>query len=184
MFKKLLLAMVLGCFGVACLTGEANAQTKKTTSSTKQIEAKYKQAIELINEKDTEGAMDVLDQILELDPNQSGAWALKSYLYNKEKNFKQAERAAKKSLVLDESFAFVWFELGFAQASQGKFELAVESFEQAIELNPKHWVAYECLAFVLNKLDREDEADKWTRLKASRMAKDKKATNVTMKDDE
>jgi tetratricopeptide (TPR) repeat protein len=184
MFKKFLLAAILGCLCVAGSSGEAAAQTKKATTSNKKIEALYKKAADLLNEKEFDEAMEVVDQIIELDANQSQAWGIKAWLYNHNKEFKQGEKAAKKAVSLNDEFVFAWYELGYAQLNLKKFEPAAESFEKVIELNPKQWQAYDSLALALKLQGQEDEAEKWTKLKTQRMAKEKKATPKKVVEDD
>jgi tetratricopeptide (TPR) repeat protein len=184
MFKKFLLAAVLGCVGVAGSSGEAAAQPKKaSTTNNKKIEALYKKAAEAMNEKDYEGAMEIADQIIELDVNQSDAWGLKAFLHNRAKEYKQGEKAAKKAVALNDSYTFGWFELGYAQLNLKKLDEAEESFEKVLELNPKFWIVYDALVLISDTQGRDDDAEKWKKLKKQRMAKEKKATPPKDDDD-
>lgn len=184
MFKKFLLAAILGCVCVAASTGEAAAQSKKATTGSKKIEALYKKAAEAMNEKEYETAMELFDQIIEIDPNQDGAWGLKAWLHNNAKEFKQGEKAAKKAVAINDNNAFAWYELGYAQINLKKLEAATESFEKVIEVNPNYWQAYDTLALVLKAQGQEDDAEKWLKIKKQRMAKAKKAAPAPKDDDD
>src|SRR5207237_54564 len=113
MWKSLVFAAVLGAL---CLGGTASAQTKKDKdkpdpATKKKIDALYKKAIPLLKDKEFDDAKELLDEILDLDPNQADAWAFTAYIHNQKKEYKDAVKAAKKAVKIDEDHVLGWSEL-------------------------------------------------------------------------
>jgi Tfp pilus assembly protein PilF len=177
-----MLAVALGLFCVGGTAATATAQDGKSTTS-KKLKAKYEKVFESLKEKDYDAAKEVLDEILEADPNQADAWALTARVHNAQKDYKNAAKAAKKAVKLNDDHAFAWGELSFALVMQKKYAEAIPALEKTIELNPTLWPAYDALVVCYREEGMDDEAAALAKKKKKMMDKEN-AKKPAPKDDD
>jgi Flp pilus assembly protein TadD len=71
--------------------------------------------------------------------------------------FGEAERALRSALALSPTDAQLWYNLGIAQQSQGKFSEAVETFQHTVTIRPNYVKARLTLGDLLVQLGRIEE---------------------------
>jgi adenylate cyclase len=99
-----------------------------------------------INPPNTLAARRLLEQSVQADPNSAEAWAwladlLASDYLNRwndagEEELQQAENAARRALGIDPNLALAHFAYGFVHRARGQNTAALDSFTEALKLNP------------------------------------------------
>jgi adenylate cyclase len=105
-----------------------------------------------ITAEHTLAARQLLEQSVKLDPKSAEAWAwladlLMSDYLNRwndagTEQLQQAEAAVRQALAIDPSLALVHFANGFVHRAKGETAAALESFSEALKLNPNFARAY------------------------------------------
>jgi TolB-like protein/Flp pilus assembly protein TadD len=99
-----------------------------------------------LSKEDNAEARRWVEKAIELDPNFSGAWAIKGYTHLTDvvygfskspvQSIRRAEECAQKAITLDDSNAKAYALLGRLRGIQRKFDQAIEYGEKAVALNP------------------------------------------------
>lgn len=103
------------------------------------------------------GAMNDFDMAISLNPNESSAWQGKASLYIDTDQYKLAVKAAERSIALakpEDKVENSWLLLGFAYNRLEQYEDALQSFDKAIEIDPKRVDLWQHKAYTLTKLGR------------------------------
>ncbi|HYM72222.1 MAG TPA: adenylate/guanylate cyclase domain-containing protein [Stellaceae bacterium] len=113
-------------------------------------------------------ARQLLTQAVQLDPDSAEAWARLAQLTASDylnhwnntgpEQLDDAERAARKALVLDPNLALGHFAMAFTQRARGEHQLALEAFTRAIELDRNFAIAYARKGDELTLVGRPGEA--------------------------
>jgi tetratricopeptide (TPR) repeat protein len=184
MLKKFVLAAVLAGLAVGG-SGTAFAQDQaRTAVADKKLDTLYAKVVKHIQAKEYDEAMEVIEEILEIDPNQSDAWALRAVVHNAKGEFKEAVKSGRKSIKIDKTNFVAWFHVGIASFNLKKYEDAQQAFERVIDLKPDVWIAYDNLATSLRAQGKDDEADDVLKTKKQRMAKANKKPTPGPRDDD
>jgi len=111
--------------------------------------------------RDYEGAIEMTDRALALNPNSFLAWAARGWAYKVAglpeeavRSFERAIRASPVDPLLHRTFT----GMGFALIELGRFDEAVVAAMKALRQNPSFSVAYRCLASAFAHLGRDAEA--------------------------
>ncbi|MBI5245365.1 MAG: tetratricopeptide repeat protein [Elusimicrobia bacterium] len=109
-------------------------------------------AMQKLNERDFEGAIDDLTGAIKLDPKNDKLYAYRAMGYNLIGNFEAAEKDALKAIELNGENEKAWESLAWAQLKQGKYKEAAESASRVLKLNAQNALAYAIRAFAREKL--------------------------------
>jgi ribosomal protein S12 methylthiotransferase accessory factor len=118
-------------------------------------------ALALINLEQPEKALHDLDRALELDPPEQDAASIHTQRGVALKDlgrFSEAQAALTKASTYPEPHAEVFNLLGFCLFKQEQYEEAIQTFSQAIELDPGQAINYANIGTNLRELGRIDEA--------------------------
>ena len=93
-----------------------------------------KQAEELFNQGDYQGAIQYYDKALELDPKNAWAWGGKGAALANLGSNKEAINCFDKALEIDPKNALAWGGKGVALANLGRHEEAIKCYDKALEI--------------------------------------------------
>ena len=110
----------------------------------KTVELYYK-VLDAEDAKKTQKAIDILKEIVAIDPADFIAWAKLGSLYFKQDKLAGAEAAFRKSLELRVDYTPAWVNVGQIRVAQKQFEAAVEIFKYTVELEPTSAATYRLL---------------------------------------
>ncbi|WP_234117281.1 tetratricopeptide repeat protein [Clostridium hydrogenum] len=124
----------------------------------KQINELYNESNKLYGERNYEGVLNILDQILKLDTSSEKAYCKKgvilSALGRKEEALKYYDLAIK----FKPDSLLAYYNKGNALSSIGKKEEAIKCYDAAIKLKPDYVNAYNNKGAALSALGRKEEA--------------------------
>jgi adenylate cyclase len=110
---------------------------------------------------DREGAIEMVDRAVALNPNSSYAWNIRGWLYRNtglpEEALRSFERAIRMNPV-DPLLNRVFAGLGLSLLELGRFDEAIVAANKALRHNSSFAPAYRCLASALAHLGRDAEA--------------------------
>jgi adenylate cyclase len=110
---------------------------------------------------DCEGAIEMADRAVALNPNSFNAWYLRGHVYRvaglPEEALRSTERAMRISPVDPQQFA-AFAAMGMALIELGRFDEAIVAGKKALRQHPSYSPAYRCLASAFAHLGRDDEA--------------------------
>ena len=141
---------------------------------TKNLEAwtLYTEAIHYFDQTTEEGnvkSKELFEQVIELDPNFSMAWAYLAFAhaigvrygwspFKTESSFQEATKLAQKSIELDDSNSLAYACLGDINLQQGNYDKARTHFDKAATINPNDDNAIFALGRLLRCLGQPDKA--------------------------
>lgn len=138
--KKLLLVMM----GVAgCITLGFGAwfwQLPKPVSDAQQ--KLYQEAVNKYDAGNYEGAVEDLNQVIELDPQNAFAYNRRGDAYYRLGDYEQAQADSSQAILLNPQDANAYFDRGFAFSELGKYKEAIADYTQAIKLNSQDAYPY------------------------------------------
>lgn len=119
--------------------------TRFSRSPTDRSAALYKRAAEAERDKQIDKAIDIVKEIVAIDPEDFVAFAKLGSLYVAANQPKEAESAFARSLELRPDYPTALINFGMLRAFQNQFEPAVTFFERAIVSDPSSAIAYRLL---------------------------------------
>ena len=96
----------------------------------------YKKAAEAERAKDLENAINHVNQIVSLDPDDFIAWAKLGSLQFERASFTEADAAYRRSLEIRVDYTPAWINVGKLRMAQKQYETAAEIFKHAALLEP------------------------------------------------
>ena len=117
-----------------------------------------KQATKAAQERRLDEAAELIESILEQDPDHLRALDLFGFVRFFQGRFAEAETYCHRALELEPDHAYAHKGLGLCLAKQGRLEEGKASLEQAIALKPTWPDPYWDLAVVLTEAERYDDA--------------------------
>ncbi len=81
-------------------------------------------------------SLEVADEILKINPNSGDAYRIKGYAYEMIQNYPESEVNYKKAIELAPTDAMAHANLGHAYELQSKDQLAINSYKDALAINP------------------------------------------------
>ena len=126
--------------------------------NSRDLDEKVERAENLVNRGYFEEALEVMDEILEIDGENPNFLFMKGSLLAILNRLEEAVQVYDKGLEIYPYAEMIWQDRGVHLASLGRFEEAIESYDKAIELNPKYENALFNKGNTLRTLRRFDEA--------------------------
>ncbi|MBE7385060.1 MAG: tetratricopeptide repeat protein [Leptolyngbya sp. SIO1E4] len=123
------------------------------------VEDLYRQAAAAYRTGDYSQAETILQQILQLTPDDAIAHAGLGGVLSVQGRDEEAEEAFRQALLLDPNNAFAYTGLGEFLREQGRDEEAEDILREAIRLDPNDALAYNNLGTALERQGREAEAE-------------------------
>jgi predicted Zn-dependent protease len=98
--------------------------------------ALYQKAAEAEKNKEITKAIDLMKEIVGIDPPDFIAWSILGSLYLENKSFAESDAAFRKSLGLKVEYTPAWINVGRLRLAQSQPEAAIEIFKHAASLEP------------------------------------------------
>lgn len=101
-----------------------------------------------VREKDYDAAQAVAQRFTDAFPDAASAWQLHGMVLNMKKDYQKAIKSIHKSLSLDSSNAYSWFELGSAFERNKQIDSAAAAFKKVLKLHPEDPAACNYLGYM------------------------------------
>ena len=124
----------------------------------KEMEGQVKEAFEKIRQKDYDGGIVILKEVLAKNPKDSNALYLVGLSYSKKQMYAEAREALTQVVQLVPKFPPAYFELAVCYQNQGEKEKALECYQKTLELDANNPDAAYNAGLILFGLNRVDEA--------------------------
>jgi len=112
-----------------------------------------------LRNNDPQAAINELSKALEIDPDNGEAFAGRGFAYDSLGNSIAAVEDLQKSIELGFESADIYVRLGLNKMAIGEdFEVSIENFTKAIELDPTSAFAYGSRGFVYSKMEKFEDA--------------------------
>jgi tetratricopeptide (TPR) repeat protein len=108
--------------------------------------------------KKYEQALAAFDKAIEVKPNDSWAWMLRSTVLGQLKRYEEAIAACDKAIELNPNSHLFWSLRGWVLEKLERYEQALASYNKAIDLKPDNAWTWGRQGWVLEKLERYEEA--------------------------
>jgi tetratricopeptide (TPR) repeat protein/predicted Ser/Thr protein kinase len=128
------------------------------TSPGKGKDALYIAALSAFAEKDHEGYVRGLEEIIRSDPRDKRARAELAWFYRNEMKFDEAVAEFEKALAIDPSFGYALNLLAYTYAEIGKFDKAIETFDRYAAAHPGEANPLDSMGDLLFKTGEFDKA--------------------------
>lgn len=135
----------------------SQAQVEET-GRLKEMEGQVKDAFEKVRQKDYDGSLVILKDVLAKDPKDSNALYLVGLSYSKKQMFAEAIEALTQVVRLVPKFPPAYFELAICFQNLGEKEKALEYYQKTLELDANNPDAAYNAGLILFGLNRVDEA--------------------------
>lgn len=114
----------------------------------------YRRAANAEKDKDLNGAIRILKEIVALDPGDFIAWAKLGSLHMDRRDYDDAEAAFRRSLVIEPEYLPAWINAGKIRVANKQYEAAIEVFRYAVTLDPTAARSHQLLgeAYLLAKM--------------------------------
>jgi len=103
-------------------------------------------------------SIDLLDEILNTDPEDMLAWLARGSVYLKMGNTENAIADFSNAIELNSNHPKAYHLSGLAREMAGENDRALADFDKAIDIDPEYGAAYYSRATLLTKMGREDDA--------------------------
>ena len=118
----------------------------------------YESAQRSANNRDYSPAAQVLESLLDKNPDYTNGWNYLGWIYNQMGRYDKAVPALQKAIVQSPFDNFAYNNLGQAFAGLKRFEEAVPQYQKQIEINPKDRYSWANLGRVYLELHQADKA--------------------------
>jgi Flp pilus assembly protein TadD len=105
----------------------------------------YQRASEAEKNNEVAKAIDLMKEIVEIDPPDFIAWSILGSLYLENKSYAESDAAVRKSLGLRVDYTPAWVNVGRLRLAQKQPEAAIELFKHAVSLEPTSARTYKFL---------------------------------------
>jgi len=95
---------------------------------------------------------------IEINPNESAAYAVLGLIYQEQKNYKEAEANFKKAIALNPKFKPYYLKLAYLYYEKESYNEAVNTLTKAIEINPSDIEANHSLINIYKAMGQFDKA--------------------------
>ena len=118
----------------------------------KELELLLKQADFLRDLKQYQEAMDLYNQIIQLNPNYSNAYFNRGVAYDDLKEYKKAIADYTKAIELDPNYTYAYYNRGVAYYHLKEYENAILDYTKAIKLDPNFQLAKDNLKIAISQI--------------------------------
>lgn len=94
----------------------------------KDVELYYKKAFDLLQRKEYDKSLQLLDMVLNIDKKYKPAWSCKGVAYMEKKEYSQALKSFEEVIKLDAGDNLAWYNKGYVLLLMGEFEEAMKVF--------------------------------------------------------
>lgn len=108
--------------------------------------------------RDSEGALEMADRAVALNPNSSTAWHARGWVYRAAGLPQEAVRSFERGIRMSPIDPVMFAGIGMALVELRRFDEAIVAGRKAQRHNPSHQLAYLCLASAFAHLGRDAEA--------------------------
>jgi tetratricopeptide (TPR) repeat protein len=125
----------------ATQTGEEAGDDSGETAPTEPVDANqlaYEAAVETLKAGATDAALDELQRLSEITPNQPRLFTNLGLAHYQLEQFDAAEQAFREAILRDSADAVAYNHLGILQRRKGQFEEALMAYQRAIEIDVKY----------------------------------------------
>ncbi|MEH2160263.1 MAG: tetratricopeptide repeat protein [Nostoc sp.] len=138
--KKLLLVLtgVVSSIAIGVVVWQLRLP-KPVNDAQKQL---YQEGVNKYKAGNYEGAVEDLNQVIELDPKNALAYNKRGDAYYRLGDYEQAQADSSQAIVLNPEDGNAYFDRGFAFSELGKYKEAIADYTQAIKLNSQDAYAY------------------------------------------
>ena len=151
--------------GVLSLEEKNALRNPETAVETFEYFLRGRQLLHRFSRPTIEGARQMFERALEIDPDYAPAWAgladAEAFLYDwwggLDKNRENADRASRRALELAPHLAETHASRGFAVSLFRRYDEAAAEYEQALRINPNLFEAlyyYGCASFAVGEIER------------------------------
>ena len=130
----------------------------KEAMKLQEMQGEIKEAFEKIRQKDYDGAITLLKDVLAKDPKDANALYLIGMSYSKQQMYPEAIAALAQVVELVPKFPAARFELAVCYQNQGDQDKALEYYQKTLELDPNNPDAAYNAGLILFGQNRVDEA--------------------------
>jgi tetratricopeptide (TPR) repeat protein len=109
-----------------------------------QLQELLTRAEDLVEEGELEEATQMLDELLETNPDSIEALNLRASVFRELGDYDRALADALEAAKLSPTSAYLWFNAGLIENDRGDQEMAVGFFTRALELDPEYGAAFYC----------------------------------------
>lgn len=124
--------------------------------TTDNVKNRFEQAMSEFLKANYETSVELLDKVLELEPDHKLALTTRGAAELKMNRPDAAVESFNQSIKADPAYAKAYHMRGLAFESKGDHEAALNDFNKAIELNPQYGAAYHSRGTLYAKMGRED----------------------------
>ncbi|MGB5749855.1 MAG: tetratricopeptide repeat protein [Desulfobacterales bacterium] len=103
-------------------------------------------------------SIDLLDEVLKVEPKYRLAWLARGSVYLKMGNSQNAISDFNQAIELDSNHPKAYHLRGLAREMSGDNDEALADFTRALDIDPEYGAAYYSRATLLTKMGQEDEA--------------------------
>jgi len=107
------------------------------------VEKLLQQASDLYKQRDFDRAIAALTQVIQLNPNNTGAYVSRAVVCEALADYQRAVADYTQAIQLNPDDATVYYYRGTAHIQLGDYQAAVENYTQAIRLDPNYVTAYQ-----------------------------------------
>jgi len=124
----------------------------------KEAQADFNEATEKVQQGDFEGAIVILQKMIEDNPEDANALYLLGISYLKKNMLPEAEEALTRTAEIIPKFAGAYHHLGLVSKEERELEKAIQYYEKALELEPKRADSLYNIGLIFFELNRIPEA--------------------------
>ncbi len=145
--------------------GNSNAVSNLSNLSLNQESSdEFRKAFDLFQEKDFEGARDILVKLLEKNPDSIHLNNALGTIYFNLKSYDKSIKCYEKVLSINENDSDAYYSLGVCYQYSDNNKLALENYKKAAELNPGNLGALNNLGLLSLDSKNNDDAEKYYRM--------------------
>lgn len=125
------------------------------------LEEKFKSAVENHQKNNLDVAINLYNEILEIDPNNSSIYYNLGLAHNKKKQLNKSIHCYEKVIEIDPNYISAHFNLGIIYRELGDLEKEIICYEKTISIDPNHAKANNNLGLAFKKLGEYNKAKKY-----------------------
>lgn len=129
-----------------------NSNNSRGLESNSRVEALLNEAVKRIESDDYKGAIEICNQVLQIETNNSVAYGLRGIALMRLKNYQQAIKDFDRAINIRPDSGYTYYFRGLAYLNLENYKLAVADLNQALRYEPELANAYYNRAYARYKL--------------------------------